>query len=94
MQFRALVTNRGEDGRISSQVQALDQASLPGGNVAVEVEWSGLNYKDALCLTGGGGLVLTYPHVAGIDLAGRISASDDPRYSKGDRVVLSCWRVW
>jgi acrylyl-CoA reductase (NADPH) len=52
-----------------------------------------LNYKDGLCLTGGGGLVRTYPHVPGIDLAGTVEASEDGRYRVGDKVVLTGWRV-
>jgi acrylyl-CoA reductase (NADPH) len=93
MTFRALLTERVEDGSVSSSVQLLDDARLPEGNVTVDIEWAGLNYKDGLCLTGRGGLVRTYPHVAGIALAGKVSESSDFRYRVGDAVVLTGWRV-
>lgn len=93
MTFRALVTERASDGTISSSVRALDEASLPEGEVLVGVEWAGLNYKDGLCLLGRGGLVRTYPHVAGIDFAGRVIESSDARYHPGQPVVLTGWRV-
>lgn len=93
MSFRALVTDRDAQGRVTSQVQVIDEARLPESEVTVEVDWAGLNYKDGLCLTGGGGLVRTYPHVAGIDFAGLVRDSADPRYAPGDKVVLTGWRV-
>lgn len=93
MTFRALVTDRDEDGRIVSSVQHLDDDRLPQGNVTVNIDWAGLNYKDGLCLTGAGGLVRAYPHVAGIDFAGTVRESDDGRYRAGDKVVLTGWRV-
>ena len=93
MSFRALLTEKAEDGSVSSSVQALDDARLPDGDVTVDIEWAGLNYKDGLCLTGQGGLVRTYPHVAGIDFAGKVRASQDYRYRVGDAVVLTGWRV-
>jgi acrylyl-CoA reductase (NADPH) len=61
--------------------------------VTVAVEWSSLNYKDGMILKGLGRLVRDYPHVPGIDLAGTVEESADPRYSPGDRVVLTGWRV-
>jgi acrylyl-CoA reductase (NADPH) len=66
---------------------------LPEGEVTVAVEYSTLNYKDGLCIGPGGGLVRKYPHVPGVDFAGTVEASDDPRYKPGDRVVLTGWRV-
>jgi acrylyl-CoA reductase (NADPH) len=91
--FRALVTRKDADGRISSAVEALPEAALPAGDVLVAIEWTGLNYKDALCLAGRGGLVRSYPHVAGIDFAGRVLESGDDRYRSGQRVVLTGWHV-
>lgn len=93
MGFRALLTERDDEGRVASSVQVLDDARLPEGNVIVDIDWAGLNYKDGLCLTGGGGLVRTYPHVGGIDFAGTVRESDDIRYKAGDKVVLTGWRV-
>tara|TARA_R110002020_G_scaffold34327_5_gene104498 strand:+ start:518 stop:1507 length:990 start_codon:yes stop_codon:yes gene_type:complete len=93
MTFQALLTSKSEDGRVTSRVETLTDDRLPAGNVTVDVDWAGLNYKDGLCLTGAGGLVRTYPHVAGIDFAGTVADSQDDRYSKGDPVVLTGWRV-
>ena len=93
MSFRALVSTRRDDGSIASNVVALEDDRLPDGTVTVDVEWADLNYKDGLCLTGAGGLVRTYPHVAGIDFAGTVRESADPRYQAGDPVVLTGWRV-
>lgn len=91
--FKALVVEKSESGEVSASVQTLDDARLPEGNVTVAVEYTTLNYKDGLCMTAGGGLVRSYPHVPGIDFAGTVETSDDPRYRAGDKVVLTGWRV-
>lgn len=91
--FRAMVVEKDEAGATHAAVQMLDEALLPAGDVTVAVEWSTLNYKDGLCLGAGGGMVRAWPHVPGIDFAGTVEASDDPRYRPGDRVVLTGWRV-
>lgn len=93
MSFQALVTTKDEGGKVGSSLETLNDDRLPEGNVTVDVEWAGLNYKDGLCLTGAGGLVRTYPHVAGIDFAGIVRESQDGRYAVGDKVVLTGWRV-
>ena len=93
MTFRALVVDKTADGKVSALIQTLDDARLPDGDVTVAVSHSTLNYKDGLCLTGGGGLVRTYPHVPGIDFAGVVETSSDPRCKPGDPVVLTGWRV-
>ena len=66
---------------------------LPAGDVTVAVDYSTVNYKDGLCIGPGGGLVRVYPHVPGIDFAGTVESSDDPRYQPGDKVILTGWRV-
>jgi acrylyl-CoA reductase (NADPH) len=92
--FRALLTEKAEDGTLTSSVKSIAEDALPPGNVTVAVEYSTLNYKDGLCLgPGGGGLVKTYPHIAGIDFAGSVEWSEDPRYKRGDKVILTGWRV-
>lgn len=94
MSFKALIVDKIADGTISQSIETLDDSRLPAdGNVTVKVDYSTLNYKDGLCLTGGGGLVRTYPHVPGVDFAGTVEASEDARYKPGDRVVLTGWRV-
>lgn len=93
MSFQALVTTKDDTGKVGSSVETLSDDRLPEGNVTVDVEWAGLNYKDGLCLTGAGGLVRTFPHVAGIDFSGTVRESADERYKAGDQVVLTGWRV-
>ena len=93
MGFNALVVEKAEDGAISQSVQSIEVDQLPEGEVLVDVEYSTLNYKDGLCLTGNGGLVRNYPHVPGIDYAGTVAESSDSRYKAGDKVVLTGWRV-
>ncbi len=91
--MRALIVEKAGDGSTSAEVQEIGEERLPDGDVTVAVEYSTLNYKDGLCVGPGGGLVKTYPHVPGIDFAGTVEASDDPRYSPGDKVVLTGWHV-
>ncbi|MCA3628579.1 MAG: oxidoreductase [Methylobacterium sp.] len=94
MGFEALLVDKLADGRVNAMVTTLEESVLPPeGNVTVRVEYSTVNYKDGLCITGGGGLVRSYPHVPGIDFAGMVEASDDARYKPGDKVVLTGWRV-
>lgn len=92
--FRALVLEKDAEGQAAASIKELDDAALPAGDVTVAVQYSTVNYKDGLCLSAtGGGLVRNYPHVGGIDFAGAVEASDDPRYKPGDKVVLTGWRV-
>ena len=92
--FQALVLEKNAEGQAVAAIQDLDDSALPAGDVTVAVEYSTLNYKDGLCLSpSGSGLVRAYPHVAGIDFAGTVEASDDARYKPGDKVVLTGWRV-
>ncbi len=92
MTFKALVLDQTDDA-VSASLTELDDAQLPAGDVTVAVEYSSLNYKDGMILSGIGRLVREYPHVPGIDLAGTVESSDDDRYSPGDRVALTGWRV-
>ncbi len=92
--FKAVLVEKAEDGTVSAAVKELDDAQLPAdGDVTVAVDYSTVNYKDGLCVTGGGGLVRNFPHVPGIDFAGTVEASDDARFKPGDKVVLTGWRV-
>ncbi|MCS7469747.1 oxidoreductase [Stieleria sp. ICT_E10.1] len=93
MTFRALVVEKKGEAQVTAAVQTLTEDQLPAGNVTVAVEYTTVNYKDGLCLRADGGLVRNYPHVPGIDFAGTVESSADPRYKPGDKVVLTGWRV-
>jgi acrylyl-CoA reductase (NADPH) len=86
--FQACVL-RKERERFSSELEKLETAALPAGEVLVSVAWSCLNYKDGLALTGAPGVVRSYPMVPGIDLSGRVVESASPSFRPGDRVVLT-----
>jgi acrylyl-CoA reductase (NADPH) len=92
MTFPAFVLTE-RDGGVAGAVEQLDDDALPAGDVVVDVEWSSLNYKDGLILKGMARLVRTYPHVPGIDLAGTVATSTDPRFAPGDTVLCTGWRV-
>lgn len=92
--MRAILVEKAGDDPAVARLAEMEEAALPAGEVAVTVEYSTINYKDGLCLSGsGGGLVRKWPHVPGIDFAGVVEASEDARYRPGDRVVLTGWRV-
>jgi acrylyl-CoA reductase (NADPH) len=84
---------REQDGKVSAAVEDIDEAQLPAGDVTVDVHYSTLNYKDGMILKGLGRLVRQYPHVPGVDFAGKISASSAPGWNVGDDVILTGWRV-
>lgn len=92
--IKALVVEKdASSGETQASVKTVKDSDLPQGDVTVAVEYSTVNYKDGLCIGPGGGLVRSYPHVPGIDFAGRVEHSDDPRYAPGDPVLLTGWRV-
>jgi acrylyl-CoA reductase (NADPH) len=93
MTFNALVVERDAEGRTEAAVRTLELDDLPAGEVTVDIAFSTLNYKDGLCIGPGAGLVRKYPHVPGVDFAGTVAESSDPRYRPGDAVVLTGWRV-
>ena len=90
--FRAVVLEE-RDGKVAASIQEISEAQLPDGDVTVAIDYSGLNYKDGMILKGLGRLVRAYPHVPGIDFAGRVEASAHPGFAPGDHVVLTGWRV-
>ena len=86
--FNAIIIDQ-QDGKNVARLQEADDAALPPGNVTINVEYSTLNYKDGLLITGAVPLIATFPMVPGIDIAGVVDQSDDPRWKRGDRVVLN-----
>jgi acrylyl-CoA reductase (NADPH) len=91
-QFRALVLTL-EEGQTVHEVRTLSPSQLPEGDVTVEVDYSSLNYKDALAITGKGKIVRQFPMVPGIDLAGTVLQSNAPQFRVGDPIVLTGWSV-
>ncbi|ABE34076.1 quinone oxidoreductase, YhdH/YhfP family protein [Paraburkholderia xenovorans LB400] len=90
--FKAILLDRQDSGTVAS-VTDLEDSQLPEGDVTVRVDYSTLNYKDGLAITGKGPVVRKFPMVPGIDFAGIVEASSDSRYQPGDAVVLNGWGV-
>jgi acrylyl-CoA reductase (NADPH) len=90
--FKALLLEE-KDGKVAGRITELAEDKLPAGDVTVAVEYSTLNYKDGLILGGLGRLVRNYPHVPGVDFAGRVLESTHPKWKAGDAVILTGWRV-
>ncbi len=90
--FQALTLNQEEKRTIAS-IEQIDESQLPEGDVVVAVDYSSLNYKDGLAITGKGKIIRNFPMVPGIDLAGQVLSSEDSRYKEGDAVVLTGWGV-
>ncbi|HAI8717110.1 MDR family oxidoreductase [Escherichia marmotae] len=82
-----------QDGKTLASVQTLDASRLPESDVTVDVHWSSLNYKDALAITGKGKIIRNFPMIPGIDFAGIVRASEDPRFHAGQEVLLTGWGV-
>lgn len=87
MAFRAFRVEKNESGFVRSVVER-DVEDLPEGDVLIDVQYSSLNYKDALSATGNPGVTRVFPHTPGIDAAGSVLASTDTRFAEGDAVVV------
>ncbi|MEI8608396.1 oxidoreductase [Enterovibrio sp. Hal110] len=90
--FKALVLDQA-DKITTSSIQELEISQLPEGDVLIDVDYSSLNYKDGLAITGKGRIVRDFPMVPGIDLTGTVVESSDERYTAGQKVVLTGWGV-
>lgn len=90
--FTGILISRDEAGQ-SVTGASLDEAQLPEGDVSIDVEYSTLNYKDGLAITGSSPVVRKFPMVPGIDLAGVVTSSSHADWKAGDRVVLNGWGV-
>jgi len=91
--FKALVLRQSDEGKTLAAIEQLTLADLPAEEVLVKVEYSSLNYKDGMAVTGTGKIVLQWPMVPGIDLAGTVVDGGNSSYRPGDRVVLTGWSV-
>ena len=90
--MQALILEQ-QDGKTLSSVQTIDASQLPQGDVTVDIHWSSLNYKDALAITGKGKIIRNFPMIPGIDFAGSVHSSEDPRFHSGQKVLLTGWGV-
>ena len=90
--FKAILINQTEKD-FTREVKTIDKSFLKHGNVLVKVDYSGLNYKDALILRNGAKLVKEFPHIPGIDFSGSVVESQHGDYKPGEEVILTGWRV-
>ncbi len=88
--FKAVVIDKAEAGQ-TVKLADFDEKDLMDGDVTVRVEWSTVNYKDGLALTGKAPVVRRFPMIAGIDLAGTVESSSHPGWAPGDKVILNGW---
>ena len=90
--FKALVINQ-EGENFTREIKTLEKSFLKHGDVLVKVDYSGLNYKDALILKNGARLVKEFPHIPGIDFSGTVTESQNNNFKVGDEIILTGWRV-
>jgi acrylyl-CoA reductase (NADPH) len=88
--FKAIVINKDDKG-YRAELGQLEESALPAGDVRVRVQYSTLNYKDGLAITGKGPVVRSFPMVPGIDFAGEVLESTSPEFKVGDAVLLNGW---
>jgi len=91
-QFKAIILNQ-EGESFSRKVETIDKSFLKHGDVRVKIDYSSLNYKDALILNNGAKLVKEYPHIPGIDFSGTVVESENEKFKIDDEVILTGWRV-
>ena len=91
--FKAILITKDDTSGYKAALQQVDETVLPEGDVTVRVEWSTLNYKDGLAITGKSPVVRRFPMIPGIDFAGTVTASSNAAWKVGDQVVLNGWGV-
>ena len=90
--FKALVLNQ-EGENFNREIKSIDKTFLKHGDVLVKVDYSGLNFKDALILKNGARLVKEFPHIPGVDFSGTVEESQSDKFKPGDEIILTGWRV-
>jgi acrylyl-CoA reductase (NADPH) len=90
--FKAYLINQ-DDGKVVSAFTTLEESQLDAGEVTIAVTHSSINYKDALAATGAGRIIRRFPCIGGIDLAGKVLSSADPRFSAGDDVIATSYDI-
>ena len=90
--FKAIVINQ-EGEKFSREIKEVDKSFLKHGDVLVKVDYSTLNFKDALILKNGARLVKEFPHIPGIDFSGKVVESKSDKFKEGDEIIQTGWRV-
>ena len=87
--FKALLVEKQEDKSFTRSITERSLDDLPDGTLLIKVEYSSLNYKDALSATGNPGVSRNFPHTPGIDAAGTVVSCDDGQFKEGDEVIIT-----
>ena len=90
--FKAILLNQ-EGEKFSREIKEIDKSFLKHGDVLVKVDYSSLNFKDALILKNGARLVKEFPHIPGIDFSGKVVESKSNKFKEGDEIIQTGWRV-
>ena len=90
--FKALIINQ-EGEKFSREIKTIEKSFLKHGDVLVKVDYSTLNFKDALILKNGARLVKEFPHIPGIDFSGTVVESKSEKFKEGDEIIQTGWRV-
>ena len=88
-QFKCFRIDQEED-KIVSGLQSISMDDINPGEITLKTEYSSINYKDALAATGKGKILRSFPLIGGVDVAGEVVESDDPRFDPGDKVIAAC----
>jgi len=88
--FKAIVIDKADSGQ-TARLTDFDEKDLMVGDVTVRVEWSTVNYKDGLAITGKAPVVRRFPMIAGVDFSGTVESSSHPKWKPGDQVILNGW---
>ena len=91
-EFKAIVINQNGD-QFTREIKTLNKSFLKHGEVTIKVDFSDLNFKDAMILKNGGRLVKEFPHIPGIDFSGTVTESENTKFKSGEEVILTGWRV-
>ncbi len=91
--MRCLLVSKQNDGAIQRRIATIPESDLPTGDVLLRVQYSSLNYKDALAATGHPGVVSHFPHVPGIDAVGTVVESSSPKFQPGDIAIVTSFEL-
>jgi len=91
--FKALLLTKHDDKTVTAAIENLEDDQLPEGDVVVDIDYSTINYKDGLIIENKAPLVRNFPHIPGVDFAGRVATSEHADFAEGDQVILNGWGV-